>query len=343
MSEPPTPQQQLGQMVTGYWLSRALYVAAKLGVADLLRDGPRTADELPPRPAAPAGALSAAACPGERGRLRRGPMALRPDPRWPSACASDVPGSQRALAIMIGEEQYRLGRVALQRADRQDGLREDLRRADLRLPGQHPEQARLFDEAMVGVHGRETAAMLDAYDFSGIGDPGRRRRRQRQRPDRRAWPIPGDAGHPVRPAPVVERARPRIEAAGFADRCRSMAATSSIGPARRRRLPAAAHHPRLGRRQGRRSSERPPGDAEGAEVAGGGRRDPAGNEPSFGKLLDLDMLVIPGGKERTEEEYRRLFAAGFRLTRVIPTVGRHLRRRGCAGLKARRTRHEQGC
>ena len=47
---------------------------------------------------------------------------------------------------------------------------------------------------------------------------------------------------------------------------------------------------------------------------------PPGNEPSFGKLLDLAMLVIPGGEERTEEEYRRLYqAAGFRLTRIVPT------------------------
>src|ERR1700675_3079111 len=45
-----------------------------------------------------------------------------------------------------------------------------------------------------------------------------------------------------------------------------------------------------------------------------------GNEPSFGKLLDLTMLVIPGGKERTEEEYRKLFdAGGFHLTRIVPT------------------------
>ena len=48
---------------------------------------------------------------------------------------------------------------------------------------------------------------------------------------------------------------------------------------------------------------------------------PPGNASSFGKLLDLTMLVIPGGKERTEAEYRALFAtAGFRLTRVVPTA-----------------------
>jgi hypothetical protein len=46
----------------------------------------------------------------------------------------------------------------------------------------------------------------------------------------------------------------------------------------------------------------------------------AGNAPSIAKLSDLEMLVRAGGRERTEVEYRALFAAaGFRLTRVIPT------------------------
>jgi len=49
---------------------------------------------------------------------------------------------------------------------------------------------------------------------------------------------------------------------------------------------------------------------------------PPGNEPNFSKLLDLNMLVIPGGKERTEAEYRELFSAsGFQLTTITPTGG----------------------
>jgi hypothetical protein len=47
---------------------------------------------------------------------------------------------------------------------------------------------------------------------------------------------------------------------------------------------------------------------------------PPGNQPSLGKLLDLQMLVIPGGRERTEEEFRELFgAAGFKLTGIHQT------------------------
>ena len=47
---------------------------------------------------------------------------------------------------------------------------------------------------------------------------------------------------------------------------------------------------------------------------------PPGNEPSVAKLLDLEMLVITGGRERTEAEFNELFlSSGFRLSRIIPT------------------------
>jgi hypothetical protein len=44
------------------------------------------------------------------------------------------------------------------------------------------------------------------------------------------------------------------------------------------------------------------------------------NEFQLAKWLDLNMMVMPGGRERTEAEYADLFAgAGFRLERVVPT------------------------
>jgi len=47
---------------------------------------------------------------------------------------------------------------------------------------------------------------------------------------------------------------------------------------------------------------------------------PPGDTPHPGKLLDMMMLVGPGGQERTEQEYGELLAkAGLRLTRVVPT------------------------
>ena len=45
-----------------------------------------------------------------------------------------------------------------------------------------------------------------------------------------------------------------------------------------------------------------------------------GNNQDFGKLIDLEMLVSPGGKERTAAEFEELFRrAGLRLTRIVPT------------------------
>lgn len=46
---------------------------------------------------------------------------------------------------------------------------------------------------------------------------------------------------------------------------------------------------------------------------------PPGNAPSPGKLLDVNMLVMTGGRERTEEEFRDLYRkSGFELVRVVP-------------------------
>jgi hypothetical protein len=48
---------------------------------------------------------------------------------------------------------------------------------------------------------------------------------------------------------------------------------------------------------------------------------PPGEEPFFGKWLDLHMLVLLGARERTSTEYDALFrTAGFALARVVPTA-----------------------
>jgi hypothetical protein len=45
-----------------------------------------------------------------------------------------------------------------------------------------------------------------------------------------------------------------------------------------------------------------------------------GNEPHFAKIIDIEMLLLPGGAERTAEQFRSLLSrAGFRLTQITPT------------------------
>ncbi len=47
---------------------------------------------------------------------------------------------------------------------------------------------------------------------------------------------------------------------------------------------------------------------------------PEGNEPSPAKILDVQMLMFTGGKERTAKEYAELLdKSGFRMTQIVPT------------------------
>lgn len=47
---------------------------------------------------------------------------------------------------------------------------------------------------------------------------------------------------------------------------------------------------------------------------------PPGNEPSHSKLIDMEMLILNGGQERTKEEFETVLnAAGFNLTQILPT------------------------
>src|SRR5689334_7218623 len=103
----PSPQDQVARMLSGYWLSQAVYVAVKLGIADLLAGGSQNAEELARTTGTHARSLY---------RLLRalasvGVFAEGDDKRFsltPAAecLRSDVPGSMKALALMLGEEQY---------------------------------------------------------------------------------------------------------------------------------------------------------------------------------------------------------------------------------------------
>src|SRR5258708_4748564 len=165
-----TPQEQMSRMLTGYWVSQALYAAAKLKLADLLKNGPRTSDEL----AGPTGThapslyrlLRALASVGvfvedDRRRFGLTPLA--------ECLRSDVPGSQWAMAVMNGEEHYASwGELLYSVRTGQPAFQKLFGAGVFHFLSRDPEKSRIFDEAMVGVHGRETAAMLDAYDFSGV-------------------------------------------------------------------------------------------------------------------------------------------------------------------------------
>jgi hypothetical protein len=320
----PAHARQLTALITAYWNSQAIYVAAELGIADLLKDGPRHANDLARATDTNADALyrvlRALASLGVFAETAPRTFALTP---LADLLRSDVPGSQRSLARMMGTEQYeawgdllysvQTGKTAFDRIFGQpcfDYLAE------------RPEKARLFDESMTGIHGVETGAVIDAYDFSGInvladvgGGNGSNLTAILQRHPRMRG-ILFDLPH------VVARARARIEAADLDDRCQLLAGSffESVPAGADAYLMRHIIHDWDDERsltilRHCRAAMPPHGRLLLLESV-----IPPGNDPFPPKFLDLTMLVIPGGKERTREEYEALFAqSGFKLTRVVPS------------------------
>src|SRR4051812_16412271 len=163
--------QQLDQMITGYWSSQAIYAAAKFGIADLLKDGPKTTEQLAAATSTNAEALyrllRALASIGifAEGETHHFSMTPLAEP-----LSSDVAGSKRALALMSGDEQFRSWcEIAYSIQTGKRAFDKVFGEPIFDYLGGHPDKARIFDAAMVGIHGRESAAVLDAYDFTGIG------------------------------------------------------------------------------------------------------------------------------------------------------------------------------
>lgn len=317
-------QEQLIRLMNGYWHTQAVYVAAKLGLADLLRDGPRSAADLATatatHPRALYRLLRALASLGvfvEDGEHR---FALTP---LANSLRSEVPGSVRSLAIMRGEWQYESwGRLLHSIQTSQSAFEKIYGLPLFDFLSRNPDKGKLFDEAMSGVHGRETATMLEAYDLTGIstladigGGNG----------DVLAAVLtryPGMRGILFDLPPVAERARGQLRTVGLEGRCEVVAGNFFEA------VPAGADAYLLRHIVHDWDDDRALTILRNCRAALGNTGRllvvegiiPPGNEPSTSKFFDLAMMVLPGGMERTEEEYQQLYAAaGFRLKRIVPT------------------------
>ena len=175
---------------------------------------------------------------------------------------------------------------------------------------------------MVGIHGRESNVILDAYDFSAmsvVADIGGGNGSQiisvlEMHPKMKG--ILFDLPH------VIERAKERIESAGLSERCELVGgnffdAVPEGADAYMMRHIIHDWDDEKSLTILRNCSKAMPSDGKLLVVES---VIPPGNEPFGGKFLDLVMLLIPGGKERTEDEYRTLFGkSGVDRTRVVPT------------------------
>lgn len=325
MSE-TSAHQQIDEMITAYWISQAIYAAAKFGIADELKDGPKSVEQLAELTSTNADALyRLLRALSSRGIFAEGESRQFSLTPLAEVLRSDVPGSKRALALMSGDEQFRVwaeidysiqtGNIAF---DKVYG------KPIFDYLGEHPEKARIFDAAMVGIHGRESDIILDAYDFSQFGviaDIGGGNGSQLTGILQRNPTMQGilfDLPH------VIEAARDRIASADISDRCQL--AGGSFFEA----VPEGADAYLLRHIIHDWNDEKALTILQSCHSAMPSNSKllvvesviPPGNDPFIGKLLDLVMLLIPGGMERTEVEYSALFGkAGFELEQVVPTAG----------------------
>jgi len=324
-SIPVSPQARLSQFLSGFRISQAIGVAAELGIADLLSDGPRSSGELAQatgsHPRALFRLLRALASVGiftevEPERFGLTPMA--------EALQADAPGSQRDTARYTASDtnwpawgqlgySIRTGETAFKHVHGLDVW--DYRK-------QHPTANAIFNAVMTSGSALQADAITAAYDFSGFGT---------------LMDVAGGHGlllttilsaNPTlrgilaEQPHVVASAGPIMEQSEVADRCTVVAVDffASVPSGADAYILKWIIHDwdddrALAILTNCREAMGPNGTLLLAEAV-----IPPGDTPSPGKFMDLQMMVIPGGQERTEAEYRALFeAAGFRLTRIVPT------------------------
>ena len=326
MTQSSDPRFALREMIYGVVVSQMISVAARLGVADLIRDGPKPIEEL----AAATGVqpeplyrvLRALASDGVFELLEGKRFGLTP---MAEGLRSDAPKSLRSMAIYHGSPYIWQSYGALI-----DALRTGETALDLALGeslfeylAKHPDDNAAFNRYMVERQAVQHPAIAAAYDFGGA---------------RLVVDVGGGSGALLA---AILTANPRLRGVLF-DRPQVVAAAAGV-------LDAAGVGDRCSVEGGSFFDAVPPNgdvyllsqvihdwnDEQAVQILGNCRKVmpsesrilvaetvlPAGNEPSIAKRVDVVMLVVAGGRERTPDEFAALFrSAGFELTNVIGTA-----------------------
>jgi hypothetical protein len=317
-------QAALQQMTNGYWATQIVYVAAKLGIADVLKDGPRSIQMLAQATETHAPSLYRLmrALAG-LGVFRENENGEYEATALGRCLASGSPGALRARAILNGEEWYagwggllqsvRTGETAFDRIVGMSFFEHLAANADTAV---------VFNEAMASSTESAARAVADAYDFSRSGsivDVGGGTGAFLAgilQANPRARGILFDRPN------VVGGARKLLSSAGVADRCEVVAGDffeTVPGGGDVYILSWIIHDWDDDRgiailKNCRRAM------ADDARLLVIEQVIPPGNQPSLSKFYDLHMLVLSGGRERREDEYRALLAAAdLQLARIIPT------------------------
>jgi DNA-binding HxlR family transcriptional regulator len=323
------PSAAMLRMISGSWVSRIIYIAAKLGLADLLKDGPRSCEDLAQSTGTHAASLyrvlRALASAGvfaedDQRRFTLTPLA--------ATLQTDAPGSLRAWAILVlGEERYRAwgdlmhsvrtGEVAF---DHVFGM------GVWEYGARHPEHGKILDEAMANLLAAYNASVLAGYSFSTIrktvdvgGGDGSLIIGLLQA-------NPGMTGVLFDLPHVAEKAKKRIADVGLTSRCEVVAGDALAS------VPSGGEAYVLSRIMDSWDDEHATAILKNCRRAMTPKAKlllvervlPVRVEYSAAVqplvMSDLNMMVITGGRERTAIEFGALVeATGFRLTKIIPS------------------------
>lgn len=321
----PTPAVFLTELAFGMKMTQALYVAAKLGVADLLSRGPRHVSQLASLTETDDRSLY---------RVLRSLAAAgifrETDPRvfeltpYAEALRSDVPNSFRNGAIFMGEEwlwnvmgqmlqSVKTGKSAWARVHGSDVFN---------YLAENPDHHEIFNRAMTEMTMSTAPAIVEAYDFSSFetivdiaGGHG-------YLLSQILKATPGVRGVLFDMERVIAGAGMILEKEGVTNRVEKVAgdffdAVPSGADAYIMKHIIHDWDDELSNKILKNIARSMSTHATLLIVE---MVVPEGNEPHFSKLMDLGMLVLPGGVERTREEFHTLLAsAGLRLDHIIPT------------------------
>jgi hypothetical protein len=312
-------------MIIGMHVSRAISVAAELGIADALKDGPKHVEELAAATSTHAPSLyrllRALASVGIFAEVEGRQFTLTPL----AACLrSDAPDSIRNLARWFGAPLSWSGWGELLHSVKtgETGVKQALGVTDpFAYMSEHPEQAQIFHACMTEISRMNAPDIVGAYDFGRfrkIVDAGGSHGLLLSAILRR-YPSPHGVVFDL--PRVMEGARRVIAADGLTERCEAVAGNffeSVPAGADAYVLKQVVHDwddaPAVAILRNVRQAIPPEGRLLLIEFV-----IPPPNEPSLSKVFDLGMLVATGGRERTEIEYRDLFAAaGFTLAAIHP-------------------------
>ena len=324
-AQPIPPEAFLTQMAFGAMMTQALYVAAKLGIADLLAAKPQ-----------PISALAEATETHERALYRvlrslagvgifeeTEPQVFALTP-LAEPLRSDKPNSMRNGAIFMGEEwHWRVWGDMVYSVKTGKPAWGHVHGAEVfDYFAVHPQQAEIFNKAMTDMSMATAPSVVEAYDFDSI---------------KTLCDIAGGHGYLLAQVlkanpemkgilfdvpPVIEGADALLEKEGVAKRVEKVSGDffASVPKGADAYIMKHIIHDWDDERSIKILQNINTAMSADGKVLIVETIVPEGNEPHYSKLLDLEMLTSPGGAERTASEYRELLAAaGFRLTRIVPT------------------------